>query len=504
LSVSASERPPGGRGARLKLVAAGVLAAAPAFLAYASYILNNFYRDGAVMLDTGLLADLAWRNGPMLPVRLVYSGASFYTYHIAPIFVALSGLSWLAPLSMAQWFAVFTGVAQALMAVAVFWVLVSEYGLRRGWRLAGAMLLAVAFSFNGLAIAQVRYPHFEVLIASALMLFLVAFHQRRFALAAAFFALALICREDAGFHAFAILFVLVAVQRLKGAPLSAQRPALAFMAVGFLYSVAALSVGHVFFPSQSSFARVYLGDPPLAHLTPALIAFRAQGLVGARAYILLPALVAAAWAIWTRNPFIVVGYLALIPWALVNLLAKGELAGTLSSYYAFPFLIAAFWPLVGARLQPSTRAWEPFVGFAVMILVSFAAVSAQHDPSREPLWRGFTDPPSLAEQGRVERAMDAIRADHTALGRLAASDSLVALRPREFQRGETSLETPPAKVDTTLGFTGDRQSRGLAALAAVSHLERAYIIPGTPIQVATNADVARLPHLGPLLRPRIH
>ncbi len=504
MSVSASQRPPPGRGERLKLIAAGLLAAAPAFLAFASYILNHFYRYGAVMLDTGLLADLAWRDGPMLPARLVYSGASFYSYHIAPIFVVLSGLSWLAPLSMAQWFAVFTGVAQALMAVAVFWVLTGEYGLRRGWRLAGAMALAIAFSFNGLAIAQVRYPHFEVLIASALMLFVVAVHQGRLALAAMFLALALICREDAGFHAFAILFMLVAIRRLKGEPISAQRPALVFMAAAFAYSVAALVVGHVFFPSQSSFARVYLGDPPLSHLTPALLAFRAQGLVVARAYIVLPALVAAAWAILARNPFIVVGYLAFLPWALVNLLANSELAGTLSSYYAFPFLIAAFWPLIGWRLQPSARAWEPFAGFAAMILVSFTAVSAQHDPSGAPLWRGFTDPPSLAEQGKVERAMDAIRADHAALGRLTASDSLVALRPREFQRGETFLEPPPASVDTVLGFAGDRQARSLTAQAMASHLHNAYAVSGTPIELMTDVDASRLPRLRPLLRPVGH
>jgi len=46
---------------------------------------------------------------------------------------------------MAQWFAAFAGAAHASLAGAVF-------------------------SFNGLAIAQVRYPHFEILLATFLIL----------------------------------------------------------------------------------------------------------------------------------------------------------------------------------------------------------------------------------------------------------------------------------------------------------------------------------------------
>jgi hypothetical protein len=107
----------------------------------------------------------------------------------------------------------------------------------------------------------------------------------------------------------------------------------------------------------------------------------------------------------------------------------------------------------------------------------------------------------MAEQGRVEQAMSALRADHARLGRMIASDSLVSLRPRDFTRGETFFETPPARVDTALDFPGDRQSRAVAALVAASGPRQTYAVAGTPIRIATDIKPSALPTLGPLLRP---
>jgi hypothetical protein len=489
---------------RLRLAALGIVAAAPAFIAYADFILNHFYRYGAVLLDSGLLADVAWHQGLALSGGDLLDGKGFFAFHMAPIFVLLSLLSWLVPVSMAQWFALFTGTAQALLAVAVFWMLTSEYGMRRGWRVAAAMGFAVAFSFNGLAIAQIRYPHFEILIAAGMMLFFVAWWRGQWLAACVFFALSLLCREDAGFHLFAVLAVVVALRRRDGVPFSAQRPALMFLALGFAYSLGAVLLGMVLFPGHSSFSRVYLGEPPLAHLSGGLVAARAIGYLTARAYIFLPAICAAVWAVAARNPYLVAGYIAFIPWTVLHLLAASPLAGTLSSYYGFPYLVAAFWPLIGWRMRaprPEARAWQPFLGFGAMILASFAALSAQHDPTHVPLVAGFTDPPSFAEQGRVERAMSAIDADHDALGRVLAGDSVAALRPERFRRAETFWDGPQGRRDSLLYFVGDRDAKAMAALAAASGLTRAYAIAGTPIRLVTDRRLADLPALAPLLSP---
>ena len=135
-----------------------------------------------------------------------------------------------------------------------------------------------------------------------------------------------------------------------------------------------------------------------------------------------------------------------------------------------------------------------------MILASFAALSAQHNPTGVPLWRGLTDPPGLAAQMRVERAMTAILADHAALHRVLASDSIASLRPDGFRRDEVLLDERSGKPDTVLYFAGDRQSRAVVASAAESGLRYAYEIAGTPIRIVTDVPPAELPALGPLMQ----
>jgi hypothetical protein len=480
----------------------GLIAIAPAFFGYATYVLNNFYRYGATLIDAGLLAGLAWRSSPSLPEGPVYRGVSFYAYHVSPLMTLLSALSWLVPLSTAQWFALFTGFAQSLLAAAVFWLLWADYDLRRGWRAAAAVGLSILFSFNGLALAQVRYPHFEIMLAASLILFLVAWHRRQWILAGVFFALCLICREDAGFHVVAILAVVTALNRLNGIALREQKPALTFMAIGFAYSVGALVAGHLLFPQQSSFMRVYAGDPPFAHLTSGVLSMRLRGLLVYRAYLSLPAVCAVIWAILARNPYIAAGYIAFIPWAALNLVAKSDLAGTLSSYYAFPFLVAMVWPMIGWCMKPppmGTPAWVPYLGFAAMILASFTALSFQHNPNGEPLWPGLVAPPSLAMQAKTDRALEAIAADGGRLGRLVASDSVVALRPASFRHDETFLDPNPSPANTVVYFAGERSSSAGLAAAAASRLQRTYVVIGTPLRVATDVDGSALPRLGPLL-----
>lgn len=499
-----------GIGENARLIAVGACAAALVFAAYTSFVLNQFYRYGAVLLDTGLLADLAWHKAATLPMSPVFQApgfylsqaSSFYSLHMAPLFALLSALSWLTSLSMAQWFSLFIGIGHALPFIAVFWILSTDFELRRGWRIGLAVLLAAAFSFNGLAIAQVRYPHFEILMVASLMLFLVAWWHERFILAAFFFAVCLICREDAGFHIVSILAVLVAMNWYYGIRPSEQKWTLIFLAIAFAYSAGALLLTSTLFPGHSNFARVYLGDPPFAHLDAALVQLRTLIYLFGRSYIFLPAACAIVWAIVARNPYLLVGYIACIPWTLLHFVAKSEVAGNLAGYYGFPFMVAAFWPLIGWQItarRSGAAQWEPLAGFGVMILASFTALSAQPNPTGIPLWSGFTNPPTLAEQSRVESAMAAIHADHAKLGRILAGGSVVSLNPGAFRYDETFLNGPPKARDTVIYFSGDRDSEAIAGVAGASGLRHSYAIGGTPIRLITNVEASDLPAMGSFL-----
>ena len=233
------------------------------------------------------------------------------------------------------------------------------------------MVLAVGlswlFAFIGLTLAQVRYPHFEILIVSAMMLFFTAWRLGRIPLAAAALSLALICREDAGLHIAAFLLVVMVLDHWRGVVRNDRRETVVFLAIAVAYSAGALLTTHILFPHSSSFVRVYLGDPPFHGLTPQLLADRLAAILYGRAYVVLPALLAMVWATAARNPYIMAGYIACAPWGHVNVMAQSELAGLLDSYYAFPFMVAAFWPLIGwsaieprpgASREPAESQWS--------------------------------------------------------------------------------------------------------------------------------------------------
>jgi len=130
----------------------------------------------------------------------------------------------------------------------------------------------------------------------------------------------------------AILGLLVMLNLAYGVPLRQQRTRLTFALAALFYAIAAMAAQRLLFPGTSAFVRVYLGDPPLAHLSAGLIAHRALFFLVSRPYILYPALGAGVWSLRARNPCVLLGFVANIPWAAVHLLAKSPLAGILVSY----------------------------------------------------------------------------------------------------------------------------------------------------------------------------
>src|SRR5215831_208489 len=140
----------GGRAAGRFWVSAAVLAVGIVpFAAYTTLILYHFYIKGAFLWDSGLLAYLLGANNPRLPVPPIMTDGTFFAIHMTPVFVALSPLRSVLPLSDTQFFAVFSGVCHAVPGLAVFWVLTSGYRLRTPLGMAVAAILGLAFSFSG-------------------------------------------------------------------------------------------------------------------------------------------------------------------------------------------------------------------------------------------------------------------------------------------------------------------------------------------------------------------
>ena len=81
-------------------------------------------------------------------------------------------------------------------------------------------------------------------------------------------------------------------------------------------------------------------------MTFSLIGTWFLGWMAYRGYVCLPAVCALVWVVARRNPYIILGYAAFVPWGFLHLVAARDMLSALPSYYAFPFILASFcrWP----------------------------------------------------------------------------------------------------------------------------------------------------------------
>ncbi|HTT78648.1 MAG TPA: hypothetical protein VMF86_03120 [Stellaceae bacterium] len=476
------------RATAVRLLPAALLVIGVPFAAFTSLVLYHFYIRGSFVLDAGLQGFLLSHGGLRLPYPAALGGGLYWRSHVAPVFVLLSLLRRALPVSDVQFFAGFIGLAHALPAIGAFWAW-RAVGVRGAAATAAAALIAIAFAFNGLALAIVRYPHFEMLIVGSIICFLVALARRRLVPAALFFALALATREDSGFHLFALLFLLIVVNRWYGIAWRDQRAELCFAAIGLCYSLAVVAAQMALASGPSALAQIYTGEAPFATLTAATVATRLIGCLVFRAYLVLPALVATIWAVRTRNPYLLIGYAAFIPWGALQIIAHSDIAGTLSGYYAFPFMIASFWPLFAVVYRARAAARRPaatMAAFAAMVAASFVGIGHQYNPGRLALPAAFLSPPSLARQAATDRAVALLARSRSALGRLVVDTSVVALAPDDFSRGETVTGAGAAPPDTVAYMAQGYQAKKLRQIAAADGLDRHYLVPGTAIRIATD------------------
>jgi hypothetical protein len=494
-----------GRREQCGALLAGVAVFAIPFAAFTGLVLYQFYVKGSFLLDCGWFAFVMSARDLSLPNPTALGGGSFFGTHITPVFLLTALLRRILALSDPQFFALFIGLCHALPGVGVFWALRSGFGLRGAMATAAAASVALAFAFNGLALAIVRYPHFEILIVGCAILFAVALAQRRLGIAALCLTVALATREDAGFHLFGILAVLIALNRWYGVGWREQRAELAFAGIALAYAAAAVAVQLEVATGPSALVRIYLGSPAFAHLTLAEIAERLLGYTVFRAYVVLPAAIALWWAGRTRNPYILVGYVAVVPWALLQLTAYSQIAGTLSGYYAYPFMIAAFWPLVGVLFERRRRGAGtpavPILAFSAMIAASFVAIGEQYNPGRFDLARGFLEPPPASRQEATDRAVAALARSKPLLGHVLVDGSVLALMPDAFRWTESVQGRGPARPDAVVYFADGYEAPVARRIAAASDLGRHYRVPGTAIRLDADRAIAATAPLAALLVP---
>ena len=213
-----------------------------------------------------------------------------------------------------------------------------------------------------------------------------------------------------------------------------------------------------------------------------------------RTYVVFPALCALTWAIVRRNPYVVLGYASFLPWGVLHLVAAREMVGLLPSYYAFPYMFAAFWPLIGIFVQrqhgdEGRSILEPVCGFAFLIAASFTTSQYLHNPTHIDLPAGFLSPPSLSRQAATDQAVEGL-AGSKELGRVLIDQSVFALSPELYRTEDVlSSEEPHEEPDSIVYFAGGFENvlaREKAAQAGLTHI---YGVRRTQLRIATNRPI---------------
>jgi hypothetical protein len=446
------------------------------------YNLQYFYLRGAAVLDAGWFAWLS-RFGTEWPLANppVLGPGSFMATHVSPIFFATAWAGGLAGLPHAVWFSLLMALWPALLWLGLLQLL-ADAGVQ-GWRRLG---LAALLTFGGGALSMWGFPHIESFIPALFVLGLAGLRRGWWPLA---WLPMLAVREDAGLHAaLALAGLALAGRDWRLAGLAALACAAGLLALA-VQKLAVPGGGH-------ALGGIYVGDPPLAHLSAELLGRRALYWASARSYVFLPLalLLAAAWH-W-RDRALAIGIAVGLPWLALSAVAASHMAGGLWGYYAAPLAASGVWPLLllGAgeadglrrqrylRLQAAMGAASAGL-FLLLGLLPFVGGGGAHD--RAP-WRHLR-PPSLAQIQATEAALDGLRAAPDFARLLfddgAASLLLDALAAGQYRYGLAFSETELAAAAGFVRFIQDVQAAEAQEAIVMRQFHLCEALPQTALLV---------------------
>lgn len=408
-------------------------------LANAAFILDLFFARPPFLLDAGWFTAIVHRSGWLLhnPSATRHYGTSFYAVHVSPFMSLFSVLSYLVPLDRFAWYALFQGVVYAPLALAPYLVS-SRAAPTSPWRMPLTAFMAITFAFSGQSIIAIQYPHFEVAIASFTCLLLAAIVTDRRPLIWPLLVLAVSVREDAGFHVACALCPLLYLNR-TGQDAALRRRLVALIAAAAGACVLAFAVQKLVFPTPTTAWRMPFFGAPLFHqLKEHGLRERLSWLVHGCPYITAPFVLTALLAAVRRDARYLLGWLAVTPWLIANLLAYEDGKWRLLAYVGFPCLVSLFWVyLYGALLAPRPRRlgmWSLDLVFAGMCLGSLGALYIQYPALVQSVARAVSRR-APAHPREVRAYASAIHA-RPELGRFCVDPAVAALAVREIARGQ--------------------------------------------------------------------
>jgi hypothetical protein len=362
------------------------------FWANACFVHNHFYVEGPYILDSGWFSKLVYRSGWFLKnPDIMYSVPYYYGWHVTPLLSLGSLLSYGVPLPRVEYYCLFQGLIYAPLAAAPPLLVPREQRASIATAV-GAATCGLLFAFGGQVLKCVAYPHFEIFAAVGVAFMLAGLATSRTRLAWAGIVMAAITREDGAFHASLFLLAVLVSGRL-GRPFPvAQRTLRNMFFAAFGAGVFAFLFQRFFFVRPPAFEMYLVGKPPYAHVNASLVAQRAAFFVRECGFIHGPFFVTLAFAIARRDPRYLLGWVAEIPWLLLNFFAKQDAKSEFSVYTGFPFVGCVFWIAAYGRAVDRS-VWRSLATTAVAsVLSAFAARGVTEHVLRNSLRPLTTNP----------------------------------------------------------------------------------------------------------------
>ncbi|MBY0293204.1 MAG: hypothetical protein K2W92_07960 [Alphaproteobacteria bacterium] len=497
----------------------GFLCSFPSFLFSYNYVLNLFYEYGCPLEDGGMCAYLMWHNVNIQfpPSLSTLWGNAFIASHFCPIFFVTSLLSKVINVSMISFFAYFQGISHGLLALSMFYVLYRLYELNSVFQITLAFFLSILFSFCGIAVSSMYYPHYEVLFIPMAVFFLAFLIQKKPIVAIPFFIISLSIRECTGFHLFSLLFFLVIVDYFKSKKI--YKPYLFYAVLAFSYSIFALTLQKYLRKGGiCSFTDLYIGTPPFSHISWELIKERAIFIFNNRGYFYIPVTLILIWSIISKKPFISLGVLALIPWFLFNFFSISTWASGLYFYYGVFYLLIFFWPLLIIKLiyseEISSRIKkEVFIWYSCIILTSVLFNNSFN-------YKNFILEPGVSQKHIFQRFQTSLLYSLDQLGNVIVDGQVASLVPSSFTKNQilylriVSVEARRKfftkldqkfkeleKVDSLIFYNYWIEEGLVPFYMILSHLPYMYKIIGTNVYLASNKTLPELPSFSSILVP---
>ncbi len=414
------------------VVLTGVLPALLLGLGVVRYMLNHFFARAPYLLDSGMLSGLSYRNGLLLPPHKIACDYIdvYYDVYVSPMTSMFSALSYAAPVDRLEWFSFVAGAVYVPIGLAVYFVasrLDPASALRR---LPITLVAALAFSFNGLVLWMIGYPHFEAAMPGLTCLALAALVTGRTRTAWVCLALAASVRQDGGIHVATAVAPLLFLS-WRGVEMTPTRRKLVItIGVALAISLVGMVSQKLFFHPVGRLTQAYLGDPLYSHLSMEVLADRAWRFVETNQLIYYPFLATCLIAALRRDARYLLGWVSVVPWFLFSFLAVEEVKAAFFAYGVGPLIIGVFWVyLYGAHLAPMPRRLRAGVLEAVFAVVCLSSTFGAYRAAPKALWFIAADMAVMKPQDRpaVHAFVAAIHEHRARFGRLHADGAIATL-----------------------------------------------------------------------------